>query len=549
MRYPWSVGRGIQLPSARVIALGRVMMASLFLLAIWLDVTQPTRAPSETYALLFAYLAFAVAMAFLSWRDWWFDARSAGPVHAVDIAFFAVTVFLVQGYTSPYFVFFMFVLLAAAIRWGWRETALTGILMVLLYLTSGLLAVRSEGHHFELYFFLVRTSDLIILSLILIWFGINKWGARPGPGIERALAQAPPGSAPLESGVRAAMGTLGARSAFALWRADSSNSVSAFAIRDGEIAYASFGPGGFASAPNTPLLYDLAKKHGLTRDSDGNLVRTSVADLVSEKVQSTFRLSEGLAVTIPTTAGEALLYLEDISALSTDDIEIGGQIADAIAAHIQRHSLIEAAEESAAARSRLSLARDLHDSVVQFLAGAAFRLEAMRRAHGAGREIEAELDELKKLMLQEQVELRSFITALRTGSHVTLRDLVRDLQSLADRLSRQWTVKCALSAKGSEVTIPAKLHLDAHQLVREAVANAVRHAGAKSIEIAVATRENQLRLDFINDGRSYPRHKGRLQPPKSLQERIDQAGGAIELSRGMDVTKVSISLPLGGAAS
>lgn len=549
MRYPWGVVRGIQLPSARVIALGRVIMAALFLFAIWYDVTQPTKAPAATYSLLAGYLLFATALAVVTWRNWWLDARSAGPAHAIDMAFFAAIVFLTDGYTSPYFVFFMFLLLAAAIRWGWRETSLTAILVVLLYLIAGLLAAKPGIGQFELYHFVIRTADLVIMSLILIWFGINKWGARPGPGIEWALAQAPPGSAPLESGVRAAMGTLLARSAFALWRADSSKRVSAFAIRDGEIAYADFGPGGFTSAPNTPLLYDLAKKRGLTRDSEGNLVRTSVADLVSEKVQSTFWLSEGLAVTVPTTAGEALLYLEGITALSADDIEIGGQIADAIAAHIQRHSLIEAAEESAAARSRLSLARDLHDSVVQFLAGAAFRLEAMRRAHGAGREIEAELDELKKLMLQEQVELRSFITALRTGSQVTLRDLVRDLQSLADRLSRQWTVKCALSAKGSEVTIPAKLHLDAHQLVREAVANAVRHAGAKSIEIAVTTRENQLRLDFINDGRSYPRQKGQLQPPKSLQERIDQAGGALELSRGMDVTKVSISLPLGGGAA
>jgi signal transduction histidine kinase len=525
------------------------MMAALFLAAIWLDVTQPSKAPVETYALLFAYLAFAVAIAIATWRNWWFDARSAGPAHAVDIGFFAVTVFLIEGYTSPYFVFFMFVLLAAAIRWGWRETALTGILMVLLYLISGILAARSEAHHFEIYFFLVRTSDLVILSLILIWFGMNKWGARPGPGIERALAQAPPGSAPLESGVRAAMTMLRSRKAGVVWRTDSTTKVSGFAIRDGEFAYADFNLGTFAEVSNTPLLYDLPMGRGLARDTDGNLVRTPVSGLVKETVQSRFRLSEGLAVTVPMPDGEALLYLEEIAALSTDDIEMGNHISDAISAHIQRQSLIEAAEESAAARSRLSLARDLHDSVVQFLAGAAFRLEAMRRAHGAGREIEAELDELKKLMLQEQVELRSFISALRTGSHVTLRDLVRDLQSLADRLSRQWTVKCELTAKASEVTIPAKLHLDAHQLVREAVANAVRHAGAKSIEIAVAARENQLRLDFINDGKSYPRHKGVLQPPKSLQERIDQAGGAIELSRGMDVTKVSISLPLGGAAA
>jgi signal transduction histidine kinase len=32
--------------------------------------------------------------------------------------------------------------------------------------------------------------------------------------------------------------------------------------------------------------------------------------------------------------------------------------------------------------------------------------------------------------------------------------------------------------------------------------------------------------------------------PQSLMERVEQAGGNLEVSRGMDVTKVSISLPM-----
>ena len=34
--------------------------------------------------------------------------------------------------------------------------------------------------------------------------------------------------------------------------------------------------------------------------------------------------------------------------------------------------------------------------------------------------------------------------------------------------------------------------------------------------------------------------------PQSLQERVAEAGGALDLSRGMGVTKLSISLPLAG---
>ena len=41
--------------------------------------------------------------------------------------------------------------------------------------------------------------------------------------------------------------------------------------------------------------------------------------------------------------------------------------------------------------------------------------------------------------------------------------------------------------------------------MREAVANAVRHAEAKSINISLAAAPDALRLEFINDGAGYPR--------------------------------------------
>jgi signal transduction histidine kinase len=34
--------------------------------------------------------------------------------------------------------------------------------------------------------------------------------------------------------------------------------------------------------------------------------------------------------------------------------------------------------------------------------------------------------------------------------------------------------------------------------------------------------------------------------PISLRERVEQAGGAADMARGMGVTKVSISLPISG---
>ena len=119
-----------------------------------------------------------------------------------------------------------------------------------------------------------------------------------------------------------------------------------------------------------------------------------------------------------------------VRGLSTDHLDAGVHAGAKAAAHIQRHRLLRTAEENAEARSRLILARDLHDSVVQFLAGAAFRLEAMKRSNAAGRDVDVDLNELKQFMLQEQRELRSFITSLRSGPLTAFNELAKDLKGL-----------------------------------------------------------------------------------------------------------------------
>jgi len=257
-------------------------------------------------------------------------------------------------------------------------------------------------------------------------------------------------------------------------------------------------------------------------------------------------LTEGIAIPIRTGAGRGELFLESIPNLSTDHIDLAREIAQDVAGHIERHAYFRAVEESAEARSRLALARDLHDSVVQFLAGAAFRLEALKRDLVSGRDLEPELNHLKQLMLQEQGELRSFIAALRSAPQIGLDELASDLRSLSERLAQQWDVLCEFSSQTTDMMVPSRLHLDAQHLVREAVANAVRHAGAKNVTIRLRSDRDRLRLDFINDGSRYPSSPLSGEMPRTLSERVRLAGGALELSRGMGVTKISVSLPIGG---
>lgn len=534
------MGRGLTLHSGRVIALGRLLLATLFMVAIGIDISQPAQAPVETYELLVAYQVFGAAIAALTWNDWWLDAKLAGPAHAVDIILFTIIVYLTEGYTSPFFIFFVFILLSAAIRWGWRETSLTAILLAILYVAEGLYTANSSIG-FQLYRFVVRAGHLVILSLILIWFGIHQWRARMPSPADELLAEPGLNRSPFETGLTASMQALKATAGALVWHEGGKEAIGLIS-REGKVDPV---PIDAAQAAAAPFLYDLRRKRALMRDSERNLHSAAPNELITEHVATSLGLSKGLAVPVRTGTGEGQLFLEGLR-LSIDQLDIGEQLSADLAAHIQRHALLEAAADSAEARSRIALARDLHDSVVQFLAGAAFRLEAMKRSEASGRQLEPELNELKQLMMQEQGELRAFITALRSGTLIQLADLARDLKSLTDRLSRQWAIECEFTHESANVMVSTNLHLDAHQLVREAVANAVRHARAKSVRIALSAANGEVRLDMVNDGAAFPKQRGRIQLPQTLEERVDQAGGSIELSRGMGVTKLAISLPAKG---
>lgn len=537
------MGARIKHSSGRVISLGRLLLAALFLLAIWIDDSQPARAPATTYRLLVIYLLFAATMVFITWRNWWLDARMAGPAHAIDVALFAVLVLATHGYTSPYFAFFMFILLAAAIRWGWRITALTAALLTLLYLAAGWIGIYS-GLDFDQNRFLVRTGHLVTLSLILIWFGVHQRWTRFAIAEDQLGSRPSLDESPIETALRAAMASVSARCGTFFWKEAEGKPITGLALRDGHLEIANIQPHELGAVPPSPFLFDLNRNRGLARAPKGGLEVLRPKDQIPPSIQQDWVAGEGLAVPVRANGGEGILYLTDLPDLLSDHVDAGTVIADAITVHLQRHSLLLAVEESAESRARLGLARDLHDSLVQFLASAAFRIEAMRRNSAAGRPVELELDELKQLMLEEQLELRGFITALRSGPEVSFGELAQDLKELAERLSLQWGINCTLEVRKAELMIPTRLRLESRQLIREAVANAVRHAGASNVTANLGVAKDALEIEVINDGGDFPARGERPELPASLRERVEQAGGTLDLSRGMGVTRLSLALPL-----
>nr|WP_283938577.1 ATP-binding protein [Sphingomonas alba] len=195
------------------------------------------------------------------------------------------------------------------------------------------------------------------------------------------------------------------------------------------------------------------------------------------------------------------------------------------------------------AKARVAVARDLHDSVVQFLAGLGFRLEALSRSPEAIGELAHGIADLKDTVMTEQRQLRAFIKGLRTGMPISMHDLTRDCASLCKLLSRQWTIDCRCACGSETGFVPLRTQLDFQHLVREAVANAVRHGSAKHVTVAIHRDEESLNLTVTDDGRGFAPDKP-IAPPASLNGRVREARGELKVESIEGRTSVIIRLPL-----
>ena len=535
--------------SGRVISLGRVMLAITLFLVVMVGRTRSEL--TQTYPFLTLYAGLAVIIAVATWKNWWLDARLSVLTHGFDMAVFTAIAFSSTGATSPFVLFFILPLLSAAVRWSWRETALTAVVLILLFMVGGFLLYESAG--FELQRFVLRGSILIILTLLLMWFGGHQRFARTFFRLRDSESVVREGQNPLARSLEFAMRASQAAGGALIVGAIGEDAADGFVAAGGEgrnftaerALAVRFREGG-----DIALLFDLDAGRALTRPPQGYFRFLKAASVIDVDEARRLGLTEGVIAEISTGAHHGWLALWDVPDLSTDFLDFGRELAETVGALLERYALLDAIEAGAAVRTRLSLARDVHDSIVQFLAGAAFRIEAIKRSARSGAAVVSDLDELKRLLVEEQSEIRGFIMALRQHRDLELAEAVAELRALAERLGQQWSVDCRVSAEGDDVPIPLRLQLDLQQLVREAVANAVRHGGADRIDVGLSVASGQVRLSVADNGSGFPAINGDCATePWSLKERVERAHGSLKLDSAPGSTNVLISLPLRGAAA
>ncbi len=187
-------------------------------------------------------------------------------------------------------------------------------------------------------------------------------------------------------------------------------------------------------------------------------------------------------------------------------------------------------------RVRTRLATDLHDDVGSSLARISILSEVGRR----------DLDpagEAARLFGEIGETSRGVIDAL--GDVIWSIDPRRDdLQSLADRLrhfatdlleGRGITCRIELPAGGAAIDLPAEPRRHLFLLLKEAVTNAARHSGAKSVIVTFRVGDRTLSVEIADDGagfdaaaRDVPEAEGR--GLENMRTRAQALGGTFTIA-------------------
>ncbi|TCU15276.1 sensor histidine kinase [Rhizobium sullae] len=544
----------------KVIAIGRVMSAIGSVFLSWLDAEHQLIPAEFVFPLLSAYLSYAILCAIHVWRSK--ISRVSGTLirHVVDVATFVVFMLLTGGASSPFFIFMPFVLLSATLHWRWRGAFWTAL--VCMTVPVYLIAFETTAD--------VTTdmSDMLFVTVagtLLVWLGAHQEVIRAEMLrlVEKTPA-APEGPEwPAGAALEYAAHVMHLPRALLIW-SDSDEPWTYVAVRkNGACSVAQLPPDAYWPWVAEPLqrasllIADAAHSQVLVHRGEGYFDEWADAmSPVCPKLAADFSIASAVSTQFRVDDLEARIFLLDPPTLSLDDVAVAEVIADRIKAVFEQAMFMRRLSDAAAVEERIKIGRDLHDGVLQALAGTALQLESLRSfALGEHQQIDGRVTAIQAMLADEQRELRSFIHALEPGQgYRTLPEshLALQFEALARRLRKQWSIDIRFALNPIDLRLPATMVYELIRMASEATANAVRHGGARTLEINLQLDVGTILLTVDDDGSGFgferrfdhAELKNSKTGPRSLRERAAARGGELSIDRVAQWTRILIRLPV-----
>jgi two-component system NarL family sensor kinase len=199
--------------------------------------------------------------------------------------------------------------------------------------------------------------------------------------------------------------------------------------------------------------------------------------------------------------------------LTPGELRLLYTVGDLLSIAVERARLFARGAELGALEERNRLAREIHDTLAQALAAIALKLEtadALLEGEGpspaGARAAVAQALELTRRGLDDA---RRSVLDLRPapldgrGLAAALRELAAEAADANAQEASPGSLEVSVHVEGDDALLPPRVTLGLYRVAQEAVANALRHAGAASLELRLVVGESRASLAVSDDGRGF----------------------------------------------
>ena len=197
---------------------------------------------------------------------------------------------------------------------------------------------------------------------------------------------------------------------------------------------------------------------------------------------------------------------------------------------------------------RRRVARELHDSLGQYLVALKLNVDLLRKSPGR-EELWTQSDELMQQCISE-VRTLSYLLHPPTMDAVGIASAAR---WYVEGFGLRSGLKLTLDAPEDPVRLPDAIELALFRVLQEALTNVHRHSGASSAEILIQRSLGQVTLEVKDNGRGMEEEMLRRFRETgvgvgvgliSMHERARELEGKVEIESGSVGTSVRITLPV-----
>jgi signal transduction histidine kinase len=558
----------------RMLAAARALLAVCLLVAVRLDSLEPPRYAHLSFTLLalYAIYSFGVLAAL--------PARERHPqgfclvVHALDLLWPAALTLFSSGPNSPLFVLFFFGLMAAAYRWGFRETALSGVATSLILVAEAVLLGLAPGGRliegeFELNRFIIRSTYVLVIGVLLGFLAEDEKRMRAQvSAISRIVAKLRADRsfrANLETLADDVMRLFGCSRALLacletstdrlfLWRAERSAAAEASlhlseadALESGIYFFVKEGSAWHAAARRRgEPRYEVAQLSPGTPRAEQAAWLPPAAFLQRHAFRSV--LGACFAVGDEWTVS---LFLFDPAAEVSSEAAL--RFLQLLVARVPSAALnvylLRRLRARVGAMERARVARELHDGILQSLVALEMQVDVLRRNQDGG--LGEELAPLQQLLHSEILTVRELMQAMRPldfKPHEFL-DFAADT---VEKFQRETGIRTRLVADVEEVWLSPRTGRELGRILQEALVNVRKHASARNVVVRFGREQGRWKLWIDDDGRGFE-FAGRLEHqeldrlhrgPAIIKERLRSIQGELAIdSRPGEGARLEITLP------